>query len=71
MELSFWVGSEMQTMLTFEDRYKIPAYTGHNGWINLDAEDQVDWNEVRELALVSYKHFALKRMLKALEADGA
>lgn len=65
--LSFWVGPDMQAMLTFEDRYTIPHYTGHNGWILLDVEDNIDWDEVRELILVSYRHFALKRMLKALE----
>ena len=29
-------------------------------------EDRIDWDEVRELALGSYRHFALKRMLNAL-----
>ena len=67
MVLSFWVGADMQAMLTFENRYTIPHYTGHNGWILLDVEDAIDWDEVRELILVSYRHFALKRMLKALE----
>ena len=67
LHLQFWVGAEMQTMLTFEaDRYQIPAYIGHNGWINLDVEDEVNWDEVEELVLISYRHFALKRMLKAL-----
>lgn len=70
LHLQFWVGVDMQTMLTFEaDRYAIPAYTGHNGWISLDAQDDVDWEEVTELVMISYRHFALKRMLKAL-ADG-
>jgi hypothetical protein len=40
---------------------------GHNGWIALDVSDGVNWDEVRELALSSYRHFALKRMLNALE----
>ena len=70
LHLQFWVGSEMQTMLTFEpDRYQIPAYTGHNGWINLNVEDDINWDEVAELTMISYRHFALKRMLKALECD--
>jgi predicted DNA-binding protein (MmcQ/YjbR family) len=70
LHLQFWVGSEMQTMLTFDaDRYQIPAYMGHNGWINLDVEDDVNWDEVAELVMISYRHFALKRMLKALEEN--
>ena len=66
IKLSFWVGGEMQAMLTFEDRYRIPAYTGHHGWIELDVEDEFNRQEVTELVRVSYKHFALKRMIKAL-----
>jgi hypothetical protein len=69
LKLSFWVGDDMQAMLTFEKRYQIPAYSGHNGWIELDVEDDIDWSEVRELALVSYRHFALQRMLKALDTE--
>ena len=67
LALSFWVGTDAQTMLTQDPRYRIPAYTGHNGWINLDVEDQADWEEIEQLLLGSYRQFALKRMLKALD----
>jgi predicted DNA-binding protein (MmcQ/YjbR family) len=67
LELQFWVGPERQSQLTMDERYRIPSYIGHNGWISLDAEDGVIWNEVEALMLTSYKHFALKRMLKVLE----
>ena len=65
--LSFWVGAEQQVMLTLDSRFRIPAYTGNNGWIALDLVDGVQREEVSDLLLGSYKHFALKRMLKALE----
>lgn len=65
--LSFWAGVDRQAMLTADPRYHIPAYMGHNGWISLDVTQDCDWNEVRELLLFSYRHFALKRMLNALE----
>jgi len=67
LQLSFWVGAERQDFLAGDDRYQISAYTGHNGWIDLDVEDHADWQEVEQLALESYRHFALKRMLKALD----
>ena len=67
LQMTFWVGPDRQAMLTYDSRYRIPAYTGHNGWIDLDVEDGVDWDEVEPLLLGSYRHFALKRMLKALE----
>ena len=66
MNLSFWVGPERQLVLSDGPRYHIPAYTGHNGWINLDVEEHADWEEIEGLLLESYRHFALKRMLKAL-----
>ena len=66
MRLEFWVGPELQATLCDDPRFSIPAYIGHRGWIDLDVEDRFDWDEVQRLALGSYRHFALKRMLKAL-----
>ena len=60
-----WVGTERQVAMTFESRYRVPAYTGANGWIELDLEDEVNLAEVQELLNISYQHFALQRMLKA------
>ncbi len=67
LELHFWVGAEAQTRLTLDPRFRVPAYLGHNGWISLDAEDGVMWDEVEALALDSYRHFALKRMVRQLQ----
>lgn len=67
IKLQVWVGVESQAMLTADPRYTIPMYTGHNGWIDLDVEDHVNWEEVQGLLETSYRHFALKRMLKALD----
>lgn len=69
LSLQFWVGADQQAMLTYDERYRIPAYTGHNGWIEVDVEDDVDWEEVENLARASYRHFALKRMLKVLDGE--
>ena len=66
MRLEIWVGVELQATLTDDPRFEIPAYTGHNGWILLDVEEHIDWSEAEDLILGSYRHFALKRMLKAL-----
>ena len=66
MRLSVWVGVDAHPSLTADKRYRVPAYTGHNGWIELNIEKKADWKEIEPLILESYKHFALKRMLKAL-----
>jgi predicted DNA-binding protein (MmcQ/YjbR family) len=64
--LSFWVGVDQQHLLTADPRYHIPQYMGHNGWIALDVTAACDGVEVAALALQSYRHFALKRMLDSL-----
>ena len=69
MQIECWVGAELQATLTEDKRFHIPHYIGHRGWISLDIEEHVNWDELRNLALGSYRHFALKRMLKALPAE--
>lgn len=69
MRLSTWAGEEGQATLTFDKRYRIPAYTGHNGWIELDLRKAPLKGEAEALIDTSYRHFALKRMLKALDAN--
>jgi hypothetical protein len=69
LKLYFWVGVAAQGLMTADERFEIPAYMGHNGWIALDVTDHCDWKEVRGLALASYRHFALQRMLKALDVQ--
>jgi hypothetical protein len=65
----FWVGVAAQTLMTDDQRFSIPAYRGHNGWIGLDVSDDLDRSEVAALTLQSYRHFALKRMLRQLPPD--
>ncbi len=64
----FWVGIDQQNLLTADPRFHIPAYFGHKGWIALDVSESCERAEIAALALQSYRHFALKRMLKALGA---
>ncbi|HZF24672.1 MAG TPA: MmcQ/YjbR family DNA-binding protein [Steroidobacteraceae bacterium] len=66
LKLAFWVGVDRQGLLTADERFQIPQYMGHNGWIALDVTRHCDWQEVGALALDSYRHFALRRMLTAL-----
>jgi predicted DNA-binding protein (MmcQ/YjbR family) len=66
LTLCFWVGVDQQGLLTADTRFEIPPYFGHNGWIALDVTEASDWQEVQQLALQSYRHFALKRMLQQL-----
>ncbi|MCH7816731.1 MAG: MmcQ/YjbR family DNA-binding protein [Proteobacteria bacterium] len=66
LNLQVWVGTEQQSFLTMDERYRIPYYVGHRGWIDLDVTGEVNWQEIENLVLTSYRHFALQRMLKLL-----
>jgi predicted DNA-binding protein (MmcQ/YjbR family) len=69
LQIYFWVGVPAQGLMTADERFEIPAYLGHQGWIALDVTRTCDWPHVRGLALGSYRHFALARMLKNLNED--
>jgi predicted DNA-binding protein (MmcQ/YjbR family) len=64
--VAFWVGVPAQGLMITDPRFSIPPYLGHNGWIALDVNRTHKEAELRALALESYRHFALKRMLAAL-----
>lgn len=50
------------------ERFFVPPYVGHNGWIGVRFEGTVDWDEVAELAAESYEMTAPKK-LRALMAQ--
>jgi predicted DNA-binding protein (MmcQ/YjbR family) len=62
----FWVGVHAQLLMTDDPSYTIPPYMGHNGWIALDVSRKHSERELQPLALESYRHFALKKMLAKL-----
>jgi hypothetical protein len=66
LQLGFWAGIDQQALLVRDEDFSIPPYLGHIGWIALDVTTRANWKEIRSLALFSYRHFALQRMLKAL-----
>jgi hypothetical protein len=71
LKAGFWVGVGQQGLLTADERFTIPKYIGHNGWIELDVHDSCDPGELQQLADPSYRHFANRRMLSALDSPGA
>ncbi len=65
---SFWVGIERQGPLEMDPRFSVPPYLGHNGWIALDLTKSVRVQELRDLVVDSYRHFASRRGIIALDA---
>jgi hypothetical protein len=66
----FWVGIERQGPLEMDPRFSIPPYQGHNGWIALDMEKGAGERELRDFLVESWRHFAPRRAIAALDATG-
>lgn len=47
-------------------RFFVPPYVGHKGWIGIDLEADVDWEEVADLIADAYRLTAPKRLLALL-----
>ena len=50
------------------ERFYLPAYIGPRGWVALRLDrGKIDWEEVGELAMGSYRLIASKRLLKEFQ----
>jgi predicted DNA-binding protein (MmcQ/YjbR family) len=63
------VGHDRQEELLRDARFYPTPYAAHQGWVSLRLDGKTDWNEVRGLVREAYRQVALKRMLKALDAE--
>ncbi len=53
------------------ERFFVPPYVGHKGWIGLRLDVDVDWDEVRDLLTDSYLMTAPKKVAAQLAAVAA
>ena len=68
--LVFKPEADERPALLEDARFSVPPYYGPSGWLALDLDAApVDWDEVDELLDASYRQVALKRMLRALDAQ--
>jgi predicted DNA-binding protein (MmcQ/YjbR family) len=44
------------------ERFFVPPYVGHRGWVGMRLDRRPDWNEVAELVRRSYRLTAPKRL---------
>jgi hypothetical protein len=65
-QVSFWCkapeGSQMVLVGADPDRFFIPPYLGHKGWVGVRLDCGPDWNEVAALVRRSYRLVAPKRL---------
>lgn len=51
------------------DRFYVPPYVGHKGWIGIRLDVDHDWDEIRDLIEESYRMTAPKRLAALLDRD--
>jgi predicted DNA-binding protein (MmcQ/YjbR family) len=69
LSLGVKVDFERQEVLLEDARFYPTPYAAHQGWVSLRIDGKTDWDEVRGLLREAYRQVALKRMLKALDAE--
>lgn len=50
------------------DVFFVPPYVGHNGWVGVWLDINLDWDHIRDLIETSYRMTAPKRLLKLLDS---
>jgi len=70
--LAFWCaapgGAQAVLVAAAPDRFFVPPYVGHRGWIGVYLDVSVDWDEVATLVANAYRAIAPKRLLAELDA---
>ena len=71
---SIWckAGSGIQEMLVQSEpeRYFVPPYVGHHGWVGIQIHDDMDWEVAADLITKSYRMTAPKRLSQQLQRIG-
>lgn len=49
------------------DRFFVPPYVGHNGWVGVWLDDNTDWEQIAELVDDSYRMTAPKRLIAQIK----
>jgi predicted DNA-binding protein (MmcQ/YjbR family) len=63
------VGFDRQEELLADDCFFPTPYAAHQGWVSLRLDERTDWDALPGLVCEAYHQVALRRMLKALEAE--
>lgn len=62
-------GVQQQLVDEEPDRFYVPAYVGHRGWIGVRLDRKVDWDEIDEILRDSYRCVAPKTLTKQLDGE--
>lgn len=70
--LAFWCaapgGAQDVLVSAAPDRYFVPPYVGHRGWLGVRLDVPVDWDEIADIVTDAYRCVAPKRLAAAVHA---
>jgi hypothetical protein len=70
--LAFWCAApeDFQRMLVQAEpqRFFVPPYVGHRGWIGVRLDVDPDWDEIATIVHAAYRQVAPQRLVAELEA---
>ena len=73
--LGFWCaappGVQEELVGAAPERFFVPPYVGHRGWLGVRLDVPVDWAEIAELVEDAYRMVAPKRLIAELDARSA
>ena len=55
-------------LVASSDRFFVPPYVGHRGWVGVRLDGRVDWKEVGEVIEDAYRTVAPARLITALDS---
>jgi hypothetical protein len=65
--LAFWcaapAGVQAALVASDPERFFVPPYVGHRGWLGVYLDGPVDWTEIREIVTDAYRTVAPKRLV--------
>lgn len=69
--LAFWCaapfGAQDALVQSDPERYFVPPYVGHRGWLGVYLDVPVDWDEIREIVRDAYRVVAPKSILALMD----
>lgn len=61
-------GSQELLVQADPERFFVPPYLGHKGWVGMWLDRRVDWRDVAELVRRSYRLIAPKKLVAGLDS---
>jgi hypothetical protein len=70
--LAFWCaapdGAQEVLVATDPERFFIPPYVGHRGWLGVRLDVPADWDQIADLVTAAYRVAAPRRLLAELDS---